>query len=488
MIAPLACLFAFLGFGQESDTTPDTTSKALLRDVDVLESTYKALHPGLYRYNTPSQLDDRFAELRRLFGRDRTLAESYLAFSEFLATIKCGHTYANFFNQTDAVSKELFDKPNKVPFTFKWIKKSMVVTRDASAEGAFPNGTMIIAINGDQTQKILATLMRVARADGSNDAKRIADLEVTGASKYEAFDVFFPMYYPSASSTYRFKIRKPGANRIETIESAKISSNDRQAGLPKSDPMSPAWTLTYPAAEVALLQMPTWAMYNQKWDWKAFLHTSFDELVAKSIPNLVIDLRGNEGGDSVGDFILPWLVKEKVASENYQRYTRYRSVSQNLRKYLSTWDSSFFDWGKSAQPDSTRFYKLTRFDDLMGSVVSPNKNPYRGKLFVFVGPVNSSATFEFAYQVQRLKLGTLVGRPTGGNLRGINGGAFFFLKLPNSKIEVDVPLIAQFFPDKRPDRGLQPDVLVAPTPSDIAEGRDVELAKVFEMITKSPVR
>lgn len=99
-----------------------------------------------------------------------------------------------------------------------------------------------------------------------------------------------------------------------------------------------------------------------------------------------------------------------------------------------------------------------------------------------MGPENSSATFEFAYQVQRLKLGTLVGRPTGGNLRGINGGAFFFLTLPNSKIEVDVPLIAQFFPQKRPDRGVQPDVVVAPTLASVVEGRDIELAKVFDLI------
>ena len=50
------------------------------------------------------------------------------------------------------------------------------------------------------------------------------------------------------------------------------------------------------------------------------------------------------------------------------------------------------------------------------------------------------------------KLGTLVGQPTGGNQRGINGGAFFFATLPNSKIEVDLPLIAAF-PDGPPPDG-----------------------------------
>ena len=38
----------------------------------------------------------------------------------------------------------------------------------------------------------------------------------------------------------------------------------------------------------------------------------------------------------------------------------------------------------------------------------------------------------------------MVGQVTGGNLRGINGGAFFFLNLPNSRLEIDLPLIGQF--------------------------------------------
>lgn len=482
MFASWVCAVTLLGSIPAQDSVSDTTSRGLLRDVDVLERTYQALHPGIYRYNSEAELDAAYAELRREFSRDRTMADAYLAISRFLAKIKCGHTYANFFNQPDVVTKSLFDQPNKVPFTFRWINKVMVVTRDVSLEKTFPRGTEILSINGVTTRSILSQLMRYARADGSNDAKRIADLEVLGGARYEAFDVFFPLVYPSTSPSSTFKIRKPNAKTVETVTATLVLSATRLASATEASDNGPAWSLSYPKSNVGLLTMPTWAMYNRKWDWKAFLRSAFDELRAKSVPNLVIDLRGNEGGDSVGDFILPQIITEKVISENYQRYTRYRTVPQVLRENLSTWDSSFYDWGKSAQPDPNGFFKLTRFDDLRGSVISPSKTPYQGKLFLLVGPENSSATFEFAYQVQRLKLGTLVGRPTGGNLRGINGGAFFFLTLPNSKIEVDVPLIAQFFPQKRPDRGVQPDVVVAPTLASVVEGRDIELAKVFDLI------
>ncbi len=62
--------------------------------------------------------------------------------------------------------------------------------------------------------------------------------------------------------------------------------------------------------------------------------------------------------------------------------------------------------------------------------------------------------------------------PTGGNQRGINGGGFFFVRLPISGLEADLPLVG-FFPDgPRPDRGLHPDVRIDPTADDIAAGYD----------------
>jgi hypothetical protein len=359
----------------------------------------------------------------------------------------------------------------------------MVVTQDATPNHLFPPGTEILSINGVTCGRLLQKLLKVARADGSNDAKRVADMEILGDSKYEAFDVFFPLYFPPKSSDYVYKVLKPGSSQSDIIQATAVTANERNSRLTvlKDDPTAPVWALTFPKPNVAYLKMPTWEMYNRKWDWKGFLQSSFSALVDKGTPNLVIDLRGNEGGDSVGDYILPWLIKQPMATENYQRFTRYRKVPSDLRPYLSTWDPSFYDWGDSARPDPNGFFKLTRYDDGKGSMVSPNPRTYNGKVFVIVGPENSSATFEFAYQVQRLKLATLVGLPTGGSLRGINGGAFLFLTLPHSQIEVDVPLIAQFFPDKRPDRGLQPDVSVEPKANDIARGRDTELEKIFSI-------
>jgi C-terminal processing protease CtpA/Prc len=335
--------------------------------------------------------------------------------------------------------------------------------------------------------QILADLMPYSRADGGNDAKRVSNLEVQGNDRYEAFDVYFPLVHPrDDSQPLRLDVRLASGEPVRKLQVVMMPASARRAveGAPRGE--TNPWTYREVQPGVGLLTMPTWALYNSKFGWEAYLDQLFTELVARGTADLIIDLRGNEGGDSVGDRILAHLVSKDSAGEPVERRTRYRSVPAALRPYLDTWDKSFFDWGDAAVDAGNGFYRLTKYDnDADGAVIKPVAPRYPGRVWVLVGAVNSSATFEFASAVQRERLGTLVGQPTGGNQRGITGGAFFFLRLPRTGFEVDLPLIGQFPMTTQPvpDAGIEPDVFVQPRVEDIAEGRDAELAAVMERIS-----
>ena len=147
-------------------------SADLRADVAILRRAYTMLHPGLYRYNTPVEIDAAFNALELEFQKDRTLGETYLALSVLAAKVRCGHTYPNFFNQSDAVSAALFREP-RVPFYFRWLTNRMIVTCSFSADSRIKAGSEVLAINGVPVAKILAQLIMVARADGHNEAKRV---------------------------------------------------------------------------------------------------------------------------------------------------------------------------------------------------------------------------------------------------------------------------------------------------------------------------
>ncbi len=471
--------------------TADTSLNAadLRMDLEVLRRAFETLHPGLLRYNTPARIDAAFDELDREFRQDRTLAQAYLAFSKFAAGLKCGHTYPNFFNQKKSVAAALF-QALRIPFYFRWLGDRMVVTRSFTSDKRIRSGTEILSINGIPVAAILEQLMTVARADGNNDAKRVAWLQVEGASRYEAFDIYWPLFFPSKAAEIALTAREPGNSETVSLKVPPMSDSERIAAMeasarPNVDKAAAMWDFRMLDERTGYLKMPSWAMYNSKWNWREFLDRTFESLVNDRAMDLIVDLRGNEGGNDVGDVIVSHLITASVPRQKVIRRVRYRKVPEDLVPYLDTWDPGFLDWGTAAIEPSDRFFRLRRdASDDPGGVIEPAAPRFGGRLWVLVGATNSSATFEFAQTVRQNELGTLVGQPTGGNQRGINGGAFFFLRLPRTGIELDLPLIGQFRDGEWPDAGLHPDIPVAQTVKDIAEGRDAELDAARERIGK----
>ncbi len=468
--------------GKQKETR--LTAQQLQADAAILREAYEQLHPGLYRYSTRKEMNANFAELERELNHDQSLAEAYLAISRFTAKVKCGHSYPNFFNQPKTIVAELFQGQNRMPFYFRWLGGKMIVTRDFSGEKAFRPGDEIVSINGVAAAEILKRLLTIARADGSNEAKRIDLLNVTGDSQFETFDIYFPLFFPQAGTKMKILLRRGKEPKPHEVEVTALTYEQRLAPIQekvaakKGD--SALWTFRFLRPDIAYVQMPDWAVYNSKWDWKGFLEAVFRQLDEKKPQNLVVDLRGNEGGLDAGNPILAHLVDRDLPLQQYERRVRYRKVPDDLAPYLDTWDPSFKDWGEKAVDLHDGFFRLTKYDDdERGDVIKPEGKRYEGKVWVLVDAANSSATFQFARAIQENRLGTLVGEPTGGNLRGINGGAFFFLRLPNSKIEVDLPLIGTFPVKPEPDRGLQPDVEVKLKAEDIAAGRDRVLEYVL---------
>ena len=470
-----------------SATLPDTLRAATLqRDVAVLRAALLAVHPGVERYNTPAQIDSIFEALRRRFASDQTPTAAFLAISEAMSALRCGHTYLNPVNQSSAVAERVFSHTPRVPFYFRWIQGAMVVTRDASAEHLFPVGTIIESVNAVPARTILARLLPYSRADGHNTAKRIANLSVAPDSRWQAFDIYFALAVPQPEGAWAFTVHAPGTGS-RVIHAAPVTAQQRLAlydSLARAGrDTAPPWTFDIDTQGVGRMTMRTWVTYNDKWNWQGWVDRAFDSLAARHARALIIDLRGNEGGTSVGDAILAHLVPRDVVLRQFQRYTRYRDLPDSLRPYLDTWDRSFDHWGAQATPATERpgFYRFVWADDSVkarsgGTPIAARPPRFAGRVFVLVDAANSSATFEFALAARELGVAKLVGAPTGGNQRGITGGAFYFLRLPGSRIEVDVPLIAFFPPAARPDGGIAPDVLAEEQPSDVMAGRDRAMA------------
>lgn len=434
-------------------------------DITIVREALK-LHPGLYRYQSPREHDDRLAMLTNDFAAAPDAAARYLVLTRFLAAIRCGHSYCNFYNQTKAVQDELFDRPTRLPFAFRWIKREMVVTSDQSGTNRLRPGTIVTTINGVRTREMLKAMLPYARADGHNDAKRIAQFDMRGTDDWEAFDIFHGLL---------FGVPPGGVHRItaggRTIDLPALTLAERRASaasLPEAEADAPAWTWTVGDDGIALLAMPGWALYNSKWDWRGWIDDRLSDLAG--VRGLIIDLRDNEGGLDCGDAILARLAGSDLSFPAYERRVRFRRTPAAIDRYLDTWDDSFRTLGVGAEDLGTGYYRLKAE---AGVETITAKGPrVTIPAAALIGPVNSSATFQFAAKCRVSGLVRLFGNPTGGNRRGINGGSFFFVRLPQSGIEFDLPLVGTFPTMPQPDSGIMPDVRVTLSAADVAAGRD----------------
>ena len=455
------------------------TPAALAADISILRRALM-LHCGLYRYNTPGAMRARIDRLSDDFAAAPDLPTRYLLLSRFLASIRDGHTYANFFNQRRSIAAELFDRSTRVPFHFRWLNGRMVIT--AHGGSLLPPGTIVERLNGVRDSEVLARLMPYTRTDGHNEAKRVSLLEVRGTEGFETFDVFHGLIYGRPpGGRHLVEARTPDGRRVQA-ELPVISLAERRAQMvAKESSDGPIWTWTVRPDGVALLDMPSWVLYNSKWDWQSWLSAKLDTL--PSLKGLIIDLRGNEGGNDCGAPILARLIETRLTRDAGERWVRFRTTPKDLDPYLDTWDESFRTLGVDATDLGNGYFRQTAVEGV--DWIDPVSPQITRPVAALVGPVNSSATFQFAHLAKRSGRIRLFGEETGGNLKGTIGGGFFFVRLPASGLEFDLPLIGYVPSGARRDGGVEPDMMVRSSAADIAVARDPVMAAAAEWISQA---
>ncbi len=473
--------------GIDVSKLPKISSGKLLDDLRILKMALKELHPGLYRYKTKQEIDSIFAYFDIACAIPQSYQQAFLNFTRLTAAIQCGHTFPNVHNQHGLIREVVLNQRDKLPFAFRVIDEKMIITSSVANTSTLTAGTEILAIDGIPTKTILAETAKLVKADGSNDNKRYSDLNTFGfGDNPELFDCYFPLLYPPANSQYHITFRKPGKDTVEQLTVHAVTRKERNTALEKLHPNHPKnandlWKLEFWDNETAYLQLGTFAVFQLSFDWRKFLKNAFAEINKRNIQHLVIDIRWNEGGqDEVLLTIGQYIVKKDLSLPRRLDLVRYNRVSPELRPYLFTWDSSFYDLTRRTKPYNQDYYLLSGGET---PVVKSRGNGFKGNTYLLVNAANSSATFYLAEIAKENKLATLIGETTGGSQQGLNGGMMFFLRLPNTGIEIDIPIVGSFSAEK-PQGGIQPDVTVRQTVADLIKNQDKVIEETLNLIKK----
>lgn len=468
------------------------TKAQIKEDIAVLKEVLQYIHPNIYKYRDSLSLQDDFHELESQLIANPTLTDTYKLVSKFAAKVKCSHTFTNPWNQPSVVEKAIFSQPDKIPFTFNRLGKRLFIDKNASENEALQKGLEIVSINGIASEELMTRLAQYTTSDGNNYEKKLERLLTDGTEKFSLFDIFYPLEFGSVEK-FELELARPNTQVLTKVSVKAMSKTNRTKILEErygklETSVKDGWSFELLSNKIARLSIKSFAVHRNEFDWKAFLDDAFEEINDKGVTDFIIDIRGNEGGQGeVGQYILERLIQTPLKLPEMIFSVRYKKIPERFKKHIGTWAKAPYDFTSQIKQEKEGRFYLDSKDRIVKKVYKPRKDGFKGQTYLITDASNSSATHLMAMYAKQIGNITLVGQETGGNQKGTNGNYIFFLRLPNSRVELDIPVVGQQVRSNTEeiyDGGVQPHIPVEKNTTDFANGIDTELNTILNKIYK----
>ncbi|QMU28633.1 S41 family peptidase [Adhaeribacter radiodurans] len=484
LLSSLLVFGSYKGMSQPNSSTPTAaesnqqfTPAQLQADLKVMRTILEESHPGFYRYTPKARFDVLFDSIHQTLNRPMTQQEFYVAATPLIVALKDGHV--KYMPHERPHWQYYYNLDKLFPLDLYFPGKEAYLVRNNAGSDNIPLGSEIIAINGEPIKNLIDKLLpTVYFADGNSQAV-----------KYLSLTKFFPFYYGTyvgGSGTYEITYREKNNPEVKTVSIPAIDLATIQK-LEKEDQPAPRlpMRLQYKENSTAILTIDNFNVYKDQMDVKKFYRDTFWQLNAKNIQNLIIDVRGNEGGiDKWGALLYSYL------SDKPFRYYDEIRVAQK-KKFSFT---EHIAWVPKMFPVYRRFLIRKSKDGMytfpfkkLLKTQKPQSHPFKGDVYILTDGYSFSVTSEFAAIAHSNNRATFIGRETGGGYYGNTSGFFVVAVLPNTKIELATPqwgyyMAVEDYP--YPDRGILPDHEVIPTIEDILQKHDADLELTLDLIRK----
>jgi C-terminal processing protease CtpA/Prc len=447
----------------------------LKEDFDLFSLALEESHAGLYNYISPQRYKTLTDSIKKELTHPMSDLEFYRLLCPIIEAIKCGHTRISISNQTN----DFLNKQNIfIPIQVRFIYGKAYVLKDLQGNTIAP-GSEMLSINNRPISEIVSEIFKMQNSDGAITTAKYKKLD---EKFHELYSLFIEQ---SQSFTIQYIPYK--ANKPQEVVVSGISNNEWWNKINSSNPPAPKLLnlKIVDSSDIAVLDINKFVSQeiNEAYgSFQQYMDSAFNVIKTKRLQNLIIDLRGNGGGD-ISDELIPYLINHPI------QYYKTIDAPRTRYSFLEHTDKGLFFneinvnlWNKFRN-ENGRY-------DLLGNrneYINPNPLVYNGNLFILIDGNSFSATSELASILQDQKRATFFGEETGGSNLGSSSGDFINLTLSHTQIKVTIPIrnyILKISSDCKIKRGIIPDYEISNSISDIMDGNDAEMKFVIDYILK----
>lgn len=396
-------------------------------DLQFCYDALKVAHPSLYRYTKEEEYNTIYKFLDARIQDSMAKEDLGELVNTLVSTARCAHTSAS--NAMKAKSNMLFNFP-VVIYNHKLYARSI---KENSLD---TNLVRIISINKIPAIEIIDRMMMLKTGDGFNQNFAEAFLS-------QNFNTFYNVLYSTPDACAIVIATDKGTKELTVDRVKKYSSKYKDYewdGSNTVDTMSGIRLLRLKnIPDTRVLRVKSFKRVNT-----TFYKNAFAAMKRDSVKQLVIDLRGNTGGNIDHAF---YLLTNLIDKDIYM-YTERRKAK--VAPYLSWKGKAEWILGKilyDAYPKGQRWsddngLKYYRYS--FKTIDTAHFNPHI--VVITDGMTISSGSLVAAY-LKYYNNAEVIGSESGGTYTGNNGRSFPEVLLPNSKINVRLPLFyINYFP------------------------------------------
>lgn len=478
MVKNYLCILCFIiylgGFCQNKgfDVQKKYSVAQILKDIDYTEKYLIKFHPDPFKYISKDSLHAFVLKTKAEIDTPLTEMQMRFYIKRIVSKIGCGHTDAGASKKyTKAVAK--LNRPILPLNTFVADSNKLYILNNLSKDTTIKPGDEILSIDNREVKDILKTIYSVSTSDGYNETYK------KQGTRYHWFKYYYSFCYgfkPEYIVTLKHK-----DNSISNYKLAAISSLKDTLILPKKDSVhylrktkACRYSILKNDKPIAVIDIDGFKGRH----WNSFFRKTFKDIKKKNIDHLVIDLRDNGGGRiNAGLNFLSYIIDKKMILP-FDRKPNLMPFNPKYKMGFASRITPFLfctvmpQWPKNGR---LRHYFIA---------FPKKKNAYKGQVYVLINGKSFSMSGVASSYLKYKANATVIGEETGGNVAGSNAVISGKIILPNSGIQIFIPMYHLYHDInvKNDGHGLMPDHYINYSKDDILNGVDIDLIKVLELV------